>query len=265
LTNISKPPTRVSPDIIRMYYYSFFDQNVSQNSGIVIDDACYELLFVKENNVAINTGDKQSFILPHFYTFNNLKGPFKYEFSDTFTGVGIKLQPWMNASFVPMEEPQVVDLNTLYSDFSDKLHETLFKASSTEEMFSLAERFMLSIQIEPTSKTEFAKKVCEYVYEKSGIVSVAEISDHFNIYRQKLNQSFKEAVKYTLKNFIDCVRIRACVKQKIENPEIPLTEIGYNFGYYDQAHFIRAFRNASGVSPTDYLKTPGYSARSWNS
>jgi len=95
------------------------------------------------------------------------------------------------------------------------------------------------------------------------MLSVAEISEHFGVYRQKLNQSFKEQVKYTLKNFIDCVRIRACVKQKIQNPEISLTEIGYNFGYYDQAHFIRAFRNASGVSPSDYLKNPGYSARTW--
>jgi len=159
LINISKPPIKVSEELVRSYYYSFFDQKVSFNSGIVIDDACYELLFVKENNVEIITGDKQSYILPSCYTFNNLKGPFKYKFSDTFTGFGIKLQPWMNATFIPLKESKVLDLNKLYSKHCSKLHEDLFNADSQEEMYFLAEQFVHAIQIEP--KSMFMKKqVC---------------------------------------------------------------------------------------------------------
>jgi len=245
--------------LVRSFYYVEFDQQQENNSGVVIDDACYELMFVKETDVQIITGDNQVFNIPPSYTLNNLEGPFKFKFSETFSSFCIKLQPWMNNSFVNYEKSEVLDLNKIYPSALNDLHLQIFSSETFEEMQSHAEDFLELIDIKSNEATKLVKGICELIYEKDGNISVNEISEQFSIYRQKLNQLFKQEVKYTLKSFINYVRIRACLNHKIKNPTISLTEIGYHFGFYDQAHFIRCFKNACGVTPSEYIKNPGYS------
>jgi AraC-like DNA-binding protein len=43
-------------------------------------------------------------------------------------------------------------------------------------------------------------------------------------------------------------------KQKLQNYQLPMTEIAKSLGYSDPAHFTRAFRRWSGLSPTDFRK-----------
>lgn len=235
------------------------DQSKEMNSGVIIDDACYELMFVKEKNVKIKNGNEGIYLLPSSYTLNNLTGPFKFEFPETFSTFCIKLQPWMNASYVPTERSQVLDLNKIYPEHIDELHFNIFNAETIEGMVIYAEQFLETIEIKTNEKTELIRKICDLIYLKSGNISVNEIAEEFNIYRQKLNLIFKQETKYTLKNFINCVRIRACLGYKLKNPKISLTEIGYMYGYFDQAHFIKSFKSACGVTPSEYVKNPGYS------
>jgi len=262
MTTTVKYPIKVSNDLIRSYYYNEFDQKKDHNSGIVIDDACYELRFVKEKNVKFINGNNESFLLPSSFTLINPKAPFRFEFNNTYTIFCIKIQPWMNASYVPTQKGKVLDLNDLYPKKIDKLHESFFNAISVDEMVDHAEDFLVALQISPNKEIELIQNICSLIYEKSGDISVQEISEKFNIYRQKLNQLFKKEVKYTLKTFINCVRIRACLSHKLKNPEISLTEIGIQFGFYDQAHFIHSFKNACGISPSAYINNSGYSLTS---
>ena len=41
----------------------------------------------------------------------------------------------------------------------------------------------------------------------------------------------------------------------LHHSEMALTEIGYEAGYYDQAHFIRAFKSFTGLTPKEYRKS----------
>jgi len=255
----AKSPIRISKDIIRFYYYLELDQKKDYNSGIVIDDACYELMFVKEKNVKFVNGNNQMFLLPQSFTLINPKAPFRFDFPDTYSIFCIKIQPWMNASYVPTQNGNVLNLNKLYPEYMDKLHQNLFNADSIDDMVNYAEDFLLALPIFPNKETELVKNICNLIYEQSGNITVNEIAEKFNVYRQKLNQLFKKEVKYTLKVFINCVRIRACLYYKLKNPLMSLTEIGLLFGYYDQAHFTRSFKNACGVSPSDYINNIGYS------
>lgn len=263
LTLNSKSPINIPRDKIRLYYYIEFNQFKTKNSGVIVDDSCYELMFVKEKNVKIIDGNGKIHLLPQFYTLNNLKGPFRFEFPNTFSSFCVKLQPWMNTSYVPAKNSQVLDLSELYNKNTNDLHQAIFNTNSIDEMVDLVEEFLNGLSILPNKDVELIKNICSLIYERSGDITVKEIADTFNIYRQKLNALFKKEVKYTLKVFINNVRIRSCLAYKLSNPQISLTEIAYKFGFYDQAHFIHSFKNACGVSPSDYVKDPGYSFLSW--
>ena len=256
---ISTPPKLLSANIVRSYYHLVFNQHQQKNSGVVIDDSCYELMFVKERNVQVKTGKGEIFALPPYYTLNNLEGPFKFKFPDTFTTFCVKLEPWMNRSFFFPATSEVLDLSTIYGDSVKQLYHDLFASTSLDEMVSYAEQFLIALAIAPNKEVPLIKSVCELIYEKCGDITVSEIAEHFGVYRQKLNKLFKQEVKYTLKTFINNIRIRACLDYKLKHPETALTTIAYQFGFCDQAHFIHSFKKACGVSPSEYLKSPGYS------
>ena len=100
---------------------------------------------------------------------------------------------------------------------------------------------------------EFVKALCLYIYDKEGVLTVNDLSAVFNKSRQYLNKVFKQEVMYGLKKFIITVRILALVKYKVKNTDISLTQLSYAYGYFDQSHFIRDFKNVCGVTPRHFF------------
>ena len=74
----------------------------------------------------------------------------------------------------------------------------------------------------------------------------------FRIFNEWFGLSISKFQK--LMNFINTV-------EHIHKSNDSLTQIGFDLGYYDQAHFIRTFKEFTGITPKQYLKlktdTPG--------
>jgi AraC-like DNA-binding protein len=50
----------------------------------------------------------------------------------------------------------------------------------------------------------------------------------------------------------------------LSRPETPLTGIGYECGYYDQAHFIKDFKEFGGITPSQFLHLQAKSSDFYN-
>lgn len=48
------------------------------------------------------------------------------------------------------------------------------------------------------------------------------------------------------------VRIQSVLKSLLENNYSNLTDVAYENNFYDQAHFIKEFKEFTGVSPKDF-------------
>ena len=54
--------------------------------------------------------------------------------------------------------------------------------------------------------------------------------------------------------FVRKIRFQNAVSLIQTNPMKSLSYIGLEAGYYDQSHFIREFKDFSGVTPKEFLK-----------
>ena len=69
-------------------------------------------------------------------------------------------------------------------------------------------------------------------------------------YREVYGMSFKQ-----MQTNLKFQRVLDLFQQAIrQKHSINLTEVAYQCGYFDQAHFIKAFRHFSGITPGQYLK-----------
>lgn len=248
-------PTSPLDDLIKEFYLIRIETGKNVRSIPVIDDCCYDLVFFKEQKGALFYG-KNDTLLPMnsgIFTIHGLSPPYKIQFEDTLTFFTIKFQPWANRYFFPdLKGKGVLDLGV--SDPSMwQLHKALFGQDEPEKCFALAEQYMLPHLSKWNPSMELVREVCTFVYDKSGKVTVNELSEQFQRSRQYLGKVFKKEVMYSLKKFIITVRILDLVKYKAKHPNISLTQICYDYGYFDQSHFINDFKKVCGVKPLQFF------------
>lgn len=252
---VSYSPQKPFDSFFRECYYIHINKEKANRRIPVIDDCCYDFVFFKEAKGVFYFGVEHDSvpIRSKVFTIHDVTPPYRFEAAESLTFFTIKLQPWTNAYFFSiLKESGVVDIG----DFNTNLisfHEQIFRTHKVEEKFTLADKLMTQNMPELTSSMALVRDLCEYIYAKQGKVTVNELSHQFERSRQYLGKTFKKEVMYSLKRFIITVRILDLVKFKQRNPDVSLTELCYQYGYFDQPHFINDFKRVCGIPPLEFF------------
>jgi len=90
------------------------------------------------------------------------------------------------------------------------------------------------------------------IYRNPLFTRVESIKNGDSNYKQ-LERRFTKYIGLLPKSVIKIIQFNYSTKIKYENPQISLTQIAYQSGYYDQAHFIKSFKQFSGLLPKHYF------------
>ena len=90
------------------------------------------------------------------------------------------------------------------------------------------------------------------ILELNGQLSIDELSDKLNINRRQLERKFATVVGVSPKQLSKIIRLQATLKMIADDKFTCLTSVAYSGNYYDQAHFIKDFKEFTGVSPKEF-------------
>ncbi len=110
-------------------------------------------------------------------------------------------------------------------------------------------------EIERSKTHARMQEAIAYIDENFGKnLNMAIVSNSMSINYSVFSQTFKE---YTGKNFVDYLRDLRIAKAKslLADTELKISEISALTGYTDDKYFMKAFKAAVGVSPTQFRKT----------
>ena len=88
----------------------------------------------------------------------------------------------------------------------------------------------------------------EIILQKSGVVDI-ESDLNTGISSRQLRRLFEFYIGDSAKTFSKIVRFQNILKAKPSSQSLRQNKLFFNVGYYDQAHFIKEFRNFYGVTP----------------
>ncbi|MBC8884106.1 hypothetical protein H9X57_14395 [Flavobacterium piscinae] len=162
---------------IKEYYYQSFDDSI-ENTGIIIDDGCFEYIFIdnrKKNIYLIHNNKKYN--LPNCFTLNHMLPPFKFQYDRQFTTMGIKFQPWVNSLFVPDSlNSGVIDLTCVYGKELEKTTVSILENFDLNLMISEFDK-VLNLKFERVDdETNLIQSICFEIHQKNGIISINELS-----------------------------------------------------------------------------------------
>lgn len=103
------------------------------------------------------------------------------------------------------------------------------------------------------TKHNYFSQAIEIIRNADVGISVDQLSRAVCISERQLQRTFKEKMGISPKSYHRIIRFRKAYHFLRSNPNASWVDIVYHFGYADQAHFIRDFKEFSGRTPKGAL------------
>jgi AraC-like DNA-binding protein len=92
------------------------------------------------------------------------------------------------------------------------------------------------------------------IHLTKGIIRIKDLADALCISQDAFEKRFRRVVGITAKQFSYIIRMRYIISNGLRKQT--LAEVAFNAGYFDQPHFNKDFKLFTGLTPTDFLKSP---------
>ena len=103
----------------------------------------------------------------------------------------------------------------------------------------------------------YLHEAMEYIRASTGTQSVDEIAGKVFVGKRQLQRAFQEQFGVGPKMYGRIVRFKSAYDFMKQYPNASWIDVTYHFGYSDQSHFIRDFKEFTGNNPTGFLSEFG--------
>jgi AraC-like DNA-binding protein len=171
---------------------------------------------------------------------------------------GVRFQPAGAFPLVrfPLSEitDRIIDLTSACGRIGEEVECRINEARSFVERAAIFESFFLAELAARDNTDPIAAYATETIVEGRGLHSISSVSARVGVSDRRLERRFKRAVGVSPKTFSRIVRFQAVVNAVQLSETQNLLDTALSFGYYDQSHLIRDFREFSGDSPAAYFE-----------
>lgn len=147
---------------------------------------------------------------------------------------------------------QMIDLQSLAGQAGKELEEKVMLAEDNFSRLQLVSEFLEKRIPEQRSKEMAIPAAIKFIMETKGMVNIEQLASQYNLSIRQFERKFKELSGFSPKFFSRIIRFQAATNE-YTNKGKSLTEIAYEYGYYDQSHFIHEFKEFSGYHPKHYF------------
>lgn len=170
--------------------------------------------------------------------------------------ISVVFRPAGVRAFFSLPANKAVGLRLTAEDMEDKelsaLERSLISTEDDRLCILLIEQFLLK---RLTRLTEHNLKRGESAIRliNAGRTDIAQLADTACLSSKQFGRIFSEHVGANPKEFSRTIRFQRALHILENNPQIPLTVLAYECGYFDQSHMIKEFKTLSGYTPSEYI------------
>jgi len=132
-----------------------------------------------------------------------------------------------------------------------EVEEKLAKTTTDKQRIKIVEQFLLT-QLNNLETDKLVIEAVKLIYQSKGTIQIKELNRRLSISQSPLEKRFRKVVGTTAKKFASIVRFNAVLDSL--NDTKTLTEICYENNFFDQAHFIKDFKQFTGDTPENFKR-----------
>jgi AraC-like DNA-binding protein len=223
----------------------------------VLPDGCMEMIFHYGDLYEQFLEDGSSVIQPRCFVFGQIAT--YIEIAPTGT-TGLVAARFLPDGLTPFLEIPVatlfnkaVPIANVFGEKGKELEEKVLAANDNSERLHLIGSFLLSRMVEPHTIHAITKECIDIILQSGGQLDMIELAGKLKINRRSMEGKFEAVIGMSPKQLSRAVRLQATLKMLDQKNFSSLTALAYESGYYDQAHFIKDFKEFTGISPKSFF------------
>jgi AraC-like DNA-binding protein len=243
------------------YYHDYYPDHERQ---FVLPDGTFELIFNLEDRTR-KLFDRNDFTQHETFRRGWISGAQKsYQVIDALRGssmIGAHFKPGGATPFlgIPADElkDRVVELDCIWSTAAWEWRDRLLAASKPQSKLAVLEQLLLERLAQWQRRAEQSQKIIwalSRFLQEPQVPSIRAIASQLGVSHKHFISQFRREVGLTPKMFCRVRRFHQVLAQIHSRKNVVWTEVAYNCGYFDQAHFVNDFVAFAGVNPSAYLR-----------
>ena len=225
---------------------------------LVLPDGCIEMIFILGDDVKRYVSDEEFIIQPREMILGQITEPFYVEPTGCVKSFAVKFYPYGIANFVSNPIKDLANKETplmhiFGEESSQQMRKRIIKAADTHERINIVEELFLNKLSDATAIDAIVKTTVDSLFLTRGNMSINTLVKHDLSKRRQIERKFKKQIGISPKQLGKVIRLQAALKMLLNQTSESLTEVAYESDYYDQAHFIKDFKEFTGTTPKDFL------------
>jgi len=177
---------------------------------------------------------------------------------DTVTEtIGIEFNPQSVYRFFHFNlneiQNQIYSLSDVLESAGKQLTEQIANATSVQQKIFLVQKFLLN-QLALHDEDLIFEYCVKKIQSSKGTISIKELEKKTGYSSRWLNMKFNNKLGVSPKNLSSIIRFKQYYQALISDNEKSFFKNDFYMLYYDQSHFIKAFKRFTGLPPTRFEK-----------
>ncbi|MEQ8526017.1 helix-turn-helix domain-containing protein [Gracilimonas sp.] len=250
-------PSEDLKSILKCYWVLEGTREEIHEKQTIVPDGCMEMIFHYRDLYYQYLPDGSRIEQPRCFVFGQLTRKLEIEPSGDSGMFAVRFHPegLQPISKLAAKEFQdsAVPLDMILGEEGVMLESQILKASSSEQRIDLIDQYLTDKFESCDVADSIVKDAVSIIINSRGRQKIHELSIDSAVSRRTLERRFTDSVGLNLKQLSKIIRLKATVNKMINKEYSTLTELAYDNGYYDQAHFIKDFKKYTGLTPKDFF------------
>lgn len=132
-----------------------------------------------------------------------------------------------------------------------EVEEKLATAFTDFQRVKIVEQFLVS-HLKDVETDKLIVEAVKLIYQSNGAIRIKDLNEKLFISQSPFEKRFRKVVGTTAKKFASIVRFNSVLNNLNETKT--LSEICYEYHFFDQAHFIKDFKQFTGYTPENFKR-----------
>jgi AraC-like DNA-binding protein len=197
-------------------------------------------------------GDKDFTLQPRGVLVGLQSSSVRLDVNKSHKAVRVGFQPGGMYRFLGFSMSEMIDASYDAADVLgneiEEVNNKLQEAEGFDEIKTIIEHFLLD-QVKVLKRPlPFDKAMLEMI-RFHGNIPIEKVASMACLSLRQFERVSKERIGFSPKMFARLVRFSKAYRLRENFPELTWTSIAYSCGYFDQMHFIRDFKEFTGITP----------------
>lgn len=249
-------PSKDLNTLVKCYWILESPKEDNPQRQTIVPDGCMEMIFHYGDLYRQYITEEASILQPRCFVIGQLTKPLEIEATGETGIFSVRFYPdgFLPFATVPIKEMEnkAISLEELFGADGLRIEQSILNTSLVPERIKLVEEFFLSRLVSVEVVDRIIKSTIETILTANGQLSVDELSKLGKINRRQLERKFSTTIGLSTKQLSKIIRLQTTLKMMVNKKFTSLTGLAYEGDYYDQAHFIRDFKEFTGVTPKEF-------------